>query len=203
MTSLLVSLALSNNFLTNIKRRQLGFMMPAPLHKSNLSWGVLRDHPQIMSKSTQKAWGKSHPKTRKIKQGFIRTWLYFALKWCVICMIFCDLHDLTWQKWPFSSISEWSKCITGTDFSASNHQGGHQQLSRWVRTKSFLPNTKCFFKDIKYGPWSTWPTLSRCFLSPLLCQINLELAQITLVLFLIYLQTLHSIACEGTSSGKV
>ena len=96
-----------------------------------------------------------------------------------------------------------AKIETGTDFSASNHQGGHQQLSRWVRTKSFLPNTKCFFKDIKYGPWSTWPTLSRCFLSPLLCQINLELAQITLVLFLIYLQTLHSIACEGTSSGKV
>ena len=50
--------------------------------------------------------------------------LYFALKWCVICMIFCDLHDLTWQKWQFSSISEWPKCITGTDFSASNHQGG-------------------------------------------------------------------------------
>ena len=89
-------------------------------------------------------------------------------------------------KWP---CRKWPKSKTRTDFSASNHQGGHQQLSRWVRTKSFLPNTKCFFKDIKYGPWSTWPTLSRCFLSPLLCQINLELAQITLVLFLIYLQT--------------
>ena len=90
-------MALSNNFLTNIKRRQLGFMMPAPLHKSNLSWGVLRDHPQIMSKSTQKAWGKSHPKKRKIKQGLIRTWLYCTSLWNDVWYAWFFVICMTWH----------------------------------------------------------------------------------------------------------
>ena len=59
----------------------------------------------------------------------------------------------------FQLCRKWPKSKTRTDFSASNHQGGHQQLSRWVRTKSFLPNTnrvgkcKIFYTDQYRQNW--------------------------------------------------
>ena len=86
-------------------------------------------------------------------------WWFDALKSVTVLHFGRFRHAWNWGEiGPFGACRKWPKSNTRTDFSASNHQGGHQQLSRWVRTKSTIVKSfsDMLFKIGRFPHWNSY-----------------------------------------------